>query len=86
MLIQTADGADPDISALLGVRSDSSCLEDMDEVHDEGLNQAESSWFSVDEARKRLFELRQLRKDIDQLRTSLSNRYADAIGDNCVTQ
>ena len=41
---------------------------------------------SVENSNKRLLEVRKLRQDIDQLRTLLSNQYAETIGDNCVTQ
>lgn len=39
-----------------------------------------------DGLRTKLVEVCQLRKDIDELRTVISDRYAQDMGDNCVTQ
>lgn len=39
-----------------------------------------------DNLRAKLLEVGQLRKDIDDLRTAISDRYAQDMGDNCVTQ
>ena len=36
--------------------------------------------------RSKLSEVGQLRKDVDALRTAISDRYAQDMGDNCVTQ
>lgn len=35
---------------------------------------------------KKLSEVCQLRRDIDELRTTISDRYAQDMGDNCITQ
>jgi centrosomal protein CEP85 len=35
---------------------------------------------------KRLSDVCQLRRDIDELRTAISDRYAQDMGDNCITQ
>lgn len=35
---------------------------------------------------KKLLDVCQLRKDIDELRTIISDRYAQDMGDNCITQ
>lgn len=35
---------------------------------------------------KKLSDVCQLRRDIDELRTTISDRYAQDMGDNCVTQ
>lgn len=39
-----------------------------------------------DGLRAKLQEVHQLRKDIDELRTIISDRYAQDMGENCVTQ
>lgn len=39
-----------------------------------------------DGLRVKLLEVCQLRKDIDELRTVISDRYAQDMGENCVTQ
>ncbi len=39
-----------------------------------------------DGLRAKLVEVCQLRKDIDELRTLISDRYAQDMGENCVTQ
>lgn len=36
--------------------------------------------------RAKLAEVRQLRKDVDDLRTVISDRYAQDMGDSCITQ
>ncbi|CAK8679383.1 unnamed protein product [Clavelina lepadiformis] len=82
VLMQTAQGSDPNISALLGVRSDP-CVGDMDHHNDD---RSRVGHLSVEETNKKLIEVRQLRRDIDQLRTMLSNKYAETIGDNCISQ
>lgn len=35
---------------------------------------------------KKLSDVCQLRRDIDELRTTISDRYAQDMGDNCITQ
>jgi centrosomal protein CEP85 len=39
-----------------------------------------------DVIRRKLEEVQQLRHDIEDLRTSLSDRYAQDMGENCATQ
>lgn len=39
-----------------------------------------------DVIRRKLEEVQQLRRDIEDLRTSLSDRYAQDMGENCATQ
>ena len=91
-MLQTAQGAEPNISALLGVRSDSAVGEE-DLLLQAGLGSGNDvmvegveAGVSVEQYNKMLSEVRKLRQDIDQLRTLLSNQYADSIGDNCITQ
>lgn len=35
---------------------------------------------------KKLEDVKQLRKEIEDLRTAISDRYAQDMGDNCITQ
>ncbi|XP_039247769.2 centrosomal protein of 85 kDa-like [Styela clava] len=81
VLLQTSRGDDPNLSALLGVRPSSVGLteEEMDE-RDAGAS------LTVEQMTKRLTDVRKLRRDIDELRSTLSNRYAENIGQNCATQ
>lgn len=82
VLIQSSRGDDPNLSALLGVRSSSVGLtEDED---DSGYSEDYSN--SVQALTRKLTDIRKLRRDIDELRSTLSNRYAENIGQNCATQ
>eukprot|EP00062_Callorhinchus_milii_P014329 gi/632963377/ref/XP_007897846.1/ PREDICTED: centrosomal protein of 85 kDa-like isoform X2 [Callorhinchus milii] len=74
ILIERAQGKEPNLSLLLGIRS----------LHcsgDEGEN-----YHSRELLSKQLSDVCQLRKDIDELRTIISDRYAQDMGDNCITQ
>ncbi|XP_056422403.1 centrosomal protein of 85 kDa-like isoform X3 [Hyla sarda] len=75
ILNQRVQGKEPNISLLLGIRSANSCSEE-----------SEASSHSTEGLTKKLAETRQLRKDIDDLRTVLSDCYAQDMGDNCITQ
>lgn len=35
---------------------------------------------------KKLVEVKQLHKEVEDLRTAISDRYAQDMGDNCITQ
>lgn len=78
VFLQTAKGDDPNLSALLGVRQSSIGINDID---DDDLTE-----LSVEAVNRRLTDLRKLRCDIDELRSTLSNKYAESIGQNCATQ
>lgn len=39
-----------------------------------------------DVIKRKLEEVQQLRRDIEDLRTTMSDRYAQDMGENCVTQ
>lgn len=78
VFLQTAKGDDPNLSALLGVRQSSIGINDVD---DDDLTEQ-----SVEVVNHRLADLRKLRCDIDELRSTLSNKYAESIGQNCATQ
>ncbi|XP_035379860.1 centrosomal protein of 85 kDa-like isoform X2 [Electrophorus electricus] len=74
VLTQRAQGKEPNLTLLLGIRSMSCSGEEGDKpVAEDGL-------------RAKLVEVCQLRKDIDDLRTAISDRYAQDMGENCVTQ
>lgn len=42
--------------------------------------------YSPETLSKKLSDVCQLRRDIDELRTTISDRYAQDMGDNCITQ
>ncbi|XP_072411990.1 centrosomal protein of 85 kDa-like isoform X2 [Chiloscyllium punctatum] len=74
ILTQRAQGKEPNLSLLLGIQS----------LHcsgDEGEHSHHGELLS-----KKLSDVCQLRKDIDELRTIISDRYAQDMGDNCITQ
>ncbi|CAM4533638.1 centrosomal protein of 85 kDa-like isoform X1 [Lepidochelys kempii] len=74
ILTQRAQGKEPNLSLLLGIRSTSCSAEENENYH------------STETLTKKLSEVCQLRKDIDELRTLISDRYAQDMGDNCITQ
>ncbi|XP_064847038.1 centrosomal protein of 85 kDa-like isoform X2 [Oncorhynchus masou masou] len=74
ILTQRAQGKEPNLALLLGIKSMSMSGEENDNSLVE------------DNLRAKLLEVGQLRKDIDDLRTAISDRYAQDMGDNCVTQ
>ncbi|XP_051501371.1 centrosomal protein of 85 kDa-like isoform X1 [Myxocyprinus asiaticus] len=74
VLTQRAQGKEPNLALLLGIKSMSCSAEENEKpLMEDGL-------------RAKLVEVCQLRKDIDDLRTVISDRYAQDMGDNCVTQ
>jgi len=82
VLIQTAEGSDPNLSALLGIRSDVTSLADDPSRDDDDA----PPLASVEQTNKSITDVRKLRRDLDQLRSTITNRYAENIGDNCTTQ
>ncbi|NXQ53279.1 CE85L protein, partial [Anthoscopus minutus] len=74
ILTQRAQGKEPNLSLLLGIRSLSCSSEESENYH------------STETLSKKLSDVCQLRKDIDELRTIMSDRYAQDMGDNCITQ
>ncbi|XP_042358945.1 centrosomal protein of 85 kDa-like isoform X2 [Plectropomus leopardus] len=75
ILAQRAQGKEPNLSLLLGMKSLSVSAEESD-----------SRVAAEEELRFRLLEVGQLRRDIDDLRKSISDRYAQYMGDSCVSQ
>uniref|UniRef100_A0A6I8ND30 Centrosomal protein 85 like n=1 Tax=Ornithorhynchus anatinus TaxID=9258 RepID=A0A6I8ND30_ORNAN len=75
VLNERAQGTEPNLSLLLGIRSMNSSAEEPAEEP------------RMPEAlAKKLSAMCQLRKDIDELRTVISDRYAQDMGDNCIAQ
>ncbi|XP_067337559.1 centrosomal protein of 85 kDa-like isoform X2 [Channa argus] len=75
ILAQRAQGKEPNLSLLLGMKSLSVSVEENDcrEAVEE-------------EMRYKLLEVGQLRRDIDELRKTMSERYAQYKGDSCISQ
>ncbi|XP_008835034.1 centrosomal protein of 85 kDa isoform X2 [Nannospalax galili] len=73
IVTQRAQGHDPNLSLLLGIHSTQHPGTPLDLQ-------------KPDVMRRKLEEVQQLRHDIEDLRTSLSDRYAQDMGDNCATQ
>ncbi|KAM6184555.1 centrosomal protein of 85 kDa-like [Rhynchocyon petersi] len=74
ILNQRAQGKEPNLSLLLGIRSMNCSAEETESDH------------SPETLTKKLSDVCQLRRDIDELRTTISDRYAQDMGDNCITQ
>ncbi|XP_070782285.1 centrosomal protein of 85 kDa-like [Enoplosus armatus] len=75
ILAQRAQGKEPNLSLLLGMKSLSVSAEESD-----------CRVAAEEELRFKLLEVGQLRRDIDELRRSISDRYAQYMGDSCVSQ
>ncbi|XP_060609226.2 centrosomal protein of 85 kDa-like isoform X1 [Anolis sagrei] len=73
ILTHRAQGKEPNMSLLLGIRSMNCSTED-------------ENYHSTETLSKKLSEVCQLRKDIDELRTIISECYAQDMGENCITQ
>uniref|UniRef100_A0A8B9HLL5 Centrosomal protein 85 n=1 Tax=Astyanax mexicanus TaxID=7994 RepID=A0A8B9HLL5_ASTMX len=73
VLTHTAHGKDPNLSLLLGI----TVPVVLDQCDD---------WNSPAVLQKKLQEALQLRRDVEALRTTVSDRYAQDMGDNCTTQ
>ncbi|XP_039603572.1 centrosomal protein of 85 kDa-like [Polypterus senegalus] len=74
ILTERAQGKEPNLVLLLGIRSMNYPGEEHENLHSESSLSA------------KLLEVSQLRKDIDKLRTMVSDRYAQDMGDSCITQ
>ncbi|XP_073522661.1 centrosomal protein of 85 kDa [Phyllobates terribilis] len=72
LLSQRMQGIDPNLSMLLGVNSATGLDEQEEDV----------DYFSVE---KYLHGVEMLRRDIEELRTTISDYYAQDMGDNCIT-
>ncbi|NXE50153.1 CEP85 protein, partial [Casuarius casuarius] len=74
IVTQRAQGKDPNLSLLLGIRSVQYSAKEKDDL------------LSPDVLAKKLTEVKQLHKEVEDLRTAISDRYAQDMGDNCITQ
>ncbi|NWI69453.1 CEP85 protein, partial [Todus mexicanus] len=74
IVTQRAQGKDPNLSLLLGIRSGQHSAKEKDDL------------LSPDGLAKKLAEVKQLHKEVEDLRTAISDRYAQDMGDNCITQ
>ncbi|KAK2106224.1 Centrosomal protein of 85 kDa [Saguinus oedipus] len=73
IVTQRAQGHDPNLSLLLGIHSTQHLETQLDLQ-------------KPDVIKKKLEEVQQLHRDIEDLRTTMSDRYAQDMGENCVTQ
>ncbi|NXX77115.1 CEP85 protein, partial [Urocolius indicus] len=74
IVTQRAQGKDPNLSLLLGIHSVQCSAKETDDL------------MSPDGLAKKLVEVKQLHKEVEDLRTAISDRYAQDMGDNCITQ
>uniref|UniRef100_A0A8C6ZKS7 Centrosomal protein 85 n=1 Tax=Nothoprocta perdicaria TaxID=30464 RepID=A0A8C6ZKS7_NOTPE len=74
IVTQRAQGKDPNLSLLLGIRSVQYSAKEKDDL------------LSPDILAKKLSEVKQLHREVEDLRTAISDRYAQDMGDNCITQ
>ncbi|XP_075965312.1 centrosomal protein of 85 kDa [Anarhichas minor] len=74
ILTQRAQGQDPNLSLLLGLTSPPP-VAGQDE-----------DWMSPEVLQKKLVEAQQLRRDVEELRNVILDRYAQDMGENCITQ
>ncbi|XP_075897357.1 centrosomal protein of 85 kDa isoform X2 [Nelusetta ayraudi] len=75
VLTQRAQGQDPNLSLLLGLAAPQSTAAEQTE-----------DWMSPEVLQKKLVEAQQLRRDVEELRNVILDRYAQDMGDNCITQ
>ncbi|KAM4795843.1 centrosomal protein of 85 kDa [Rhinophrynus dorsalis] len=73
LMSQRMEGKDPNLSLLLGIHS-VPVTEDQDGTMDQPCFESH------------LNGVRQLKRNIEELRTAISDRYAQDMGDNCITQ
>lgn len=74
ILTQRAQGQDPNLSLLLGLTSPPSMAEQ------------DEDWMNPEVLQKKLVEAQQLRRDVEELRNVILDRYAQDMGENCITQ
>ncbi|KAI3360873.1 hypothetical protein L3Q82_013088, partial [Scortum barcoo] len=74
ILTQRAQGQDPNLSLLLGLTSPPPVAEQTED------------WMSPEVLQKKLVEAQQLRRDVEELRNVILDRYAQDMGENCITQ
>ncbi|KAH0631199.1 hypothetical protein JD844_005411 [Phrynosoma platyrhinos] len=74
VVTQRAQGKDPNLSLLLGIHTVHCSVKEEEDL------------LKPDMLTKKLEDVKELHKDIDDLRTAISDRYAQDMGDNCITQ
>ncbi|XP_033836385.1 centrosomal protein of 85 kDa isoform X2 [Periophthalmus magnuspinnatus] len=74
ILTQRARGQDPNLSLLLGLQTPAPATE------------PDEDWTSPEVLQKKLAEAQQLRRDVEELRNVILDRYAQDMGENCITQ
>ncbi|XP_044062974.1 centrosomal protein of 85 kDa isoform X1 [Siniperca chuatsi] len=74
ILTQRAQGQDPNLSLLLGLTAPPPVAEQGED------------WMSPEVLQKKLVEAQQLRRDVEELRNVILDRYAQDMGENCITQ
>ncbi|XP_064587671.1 centrosomal protein of 85 kDa [Zonotrichia leucophrys gambelii] len=74
IVTQRAQGKDPNLSLLLGIHSVQCPVKEKGDL------------LSPDGLAKKLVEVKELHKEVEDLRTAISDRYAQDMGDNCITQ
>lgn len=74
ILTQRARGQDPNLSLLLGLQTPPPASEQ------------DEDWTCPEVLQKKLAEAQQLRRDVEELRNVILDRYAQDMGENCITQ
>nr|XP_057939612.1 centrosomal protein of 85 kDa [Doryrhamphus excisus] len=74
ILTQRAQGKDPNLSLLLGLTTPIP------------VSEQDEDWMNPDVLHKKLLEAQQLRGDVEELRNVILDRYAQDMGDTCITQ
>ncbi|XP_015266699.1 PREDICTED: centrosomal protein of 85 kDa [Gekko japonicus] len=74
VVTQRTQGKDPNLSLLLGIHSVQCSVKEKGDL------------LKPDMLAKKLDDVRQLHKEIEDLRTAICDRYAQDMGDNCITQ
>ncbi|XP_054855599.1 centrosomal protein of 85 kDa isoform X2 [Eublepharis macularius] len=74
VVTQRAQGKDPNLSLLLGIHSVQCSVTEKGDL------------LKPNMLAKKLDDIRHLHKEIEDLRTAVSDRYAQDMGDNCITQ
>ncbi|KAJ7304306.1 hypothetical protein JRQ81_011852 [Phrynocephalus forsythii] len=74
VVTQRAQGKDPNLSLLLGIHTVHCSVKEEDDL------------LKPNTLLKKLEDVKHLHKEIEDLRTAISDRYAQDMGDNCITQ
>ncbi|KAJ6663384.1 hypothetical protein lerEdw1_009463 [Lerista edwardsae] len=74
LVTQRAQGKDPNLSLLLGIRTVPCSAKEQEDL------------LKPDMLGRNVADVKQLRKEIEDLRTAVSEHYAQDMGDNCITQ